>query len=85
MFEFDFPWAFALLPAALLVWLLLPAYRERRESVRVPFFEKLAAATGTRPARGPEAVTRGRILVQQAPLNLDRAIVDRRIDPRGTM
>jgi len=52
VFEFDIPWAFALLPAPLLVWWLLPAYREQRESVRVPFFESVAAATGVEPTRG---------------------------------
>ncbi|MEE8525523.1 MAG: VWA domain-containing protein [Thermoanaerobaculia bacterium] len=52
MLELDFPWMFALLPAPLLAWWLLPAYRERRQSVRVPFFEKVAAATGAEPARG---------------------------------
>jgi Ca-activated chloride channel family protein len=52
VFEFDLPWAFALLPAPLLVWWLLPAYRERRESVRVPFFEGIATATGVAPRRG---------------------------------
>ena len=52
MFEFDYPLLFALLPAPLLAWWLLPAYRERRPSVRVPFFEQVAAATGAEPARG---------------------------------
>lgn len=52
VFEFDYPWLFALLPAPLVAWWLLPAYRERRPSVRVPFFEQIAAATGAEPARG---------------------------------
>jgi Ca-activated chloride channel family protein len=52
VFEFDFPWAFALLPLPLLAAWILPAYRERRESVRVPFFEKVATAAGAEPARG---------------------------------
>ncbi len=52
MFEFDFPWLFALLPAPLLVGWRLPAYREQRESLRLPFFEKIAAAAGVEPARG---------------------------------
>ncbi len=52
MYEFDLPWAFLLLPAPLLAWWLLPAYREQRESVRVPFFEGIATAVGARPERG---------------------------------
>ena len=42
MFEFGAPWAFVLLPAPLIIWWLLPPYRERVEAVRVPFFEQMA-------------------------------------------
>jgi len=52
MFEFDFLWAFALLPAPLVAWWLLPPYKEQQDSVRVPFFEQLAAAIGVKPAKG---------------------------------
>jgi Ca-activated chloride channel homolog len=52
MLEFAWRWAFLLLPLPLLAWLLLPPYRERRASVQVPFFERLAAATGQTPQRG---------------------------------
>ena len=52
MLELDLPWALALLPAPLLAWWLLPPYRERRDAVRVPFFEGIAAAVGARPERG---------------------------------
>lgn len=52
MFEFDALWAFALLPAPLLAWWLLPPYKEQQESVRVPFFEQLAGAIGATPAKG---------------------------------
>jgi Ca-activated chloride channel family protein len=52
MFEFDFVWAFALLPAPLIVWWLLPPYRERLQSVRLPGFERVVAATGREPTRG---------------------------------
>jgi Ca-activated chloride channel family protein len=50
--ELELPWVLLLLPAPLLVWLLLPAYRERQESVRIPFFEDAAAATGRKPSSG---------------------------------
>ncbi len=52
MFEFDLPAVFVLLPAPAVVWWLLPAYRERQAAVRVPFFEKIAVATGVVPSRG---------------------------------
>lgn len=52
MFEFDYPWVFALLPAPLLVWWLLPPYKEQQDSVRVPFFENIAAAVGITPSKG---------------------------------
>lgn len=52
MFEFDVPWAFALLPAPLLVWWWLPPYKEQQDAVRVPFFEQLVAAVGITPAKG---------------------------------
>ncbi len=52
MLEFQYLWAFALLPAPILVWLLLPPYRERQEAVRIPLFEQLATAAGRSPTRG---------------------------------
>lgn len=68
MFEFDLPWMFVLLPAPLLVWWLLPAYRERQESVRVPFFEKVAAVTGVEPSRGGVLLRRSILQGLIAPL-----------------
>lgn len=52
MYEFQYPLIFFLLPAPILIWFLLPAYRERQESVRIPFFEQLVAATGRQPTKG---------------------------------
>jgi Ca-activated chloride channel homolog len=52
MLEFAWPWMCALLPLPLLVWWLLPPYRARQASVQVPFFERLAQATGQTPQRG---------------------------------
>jgi len=52
MLAFDFPWAFAALPLPLLVWWLLPPYREVSRAVRVPFFEEAAHAAGLTPAPG---------------------------------
>jgi Ca-activated chloride channel family protein len=52
MFEFAWPWMFALLPLPLLVWWWLPPFRARQASVQIPFFERLANATGQTPQRG---------------------------------
>src|SRR5262249_27724257 len=56
--EFAWPWAFAALPLPLLVWLLLPAYREQRASVQIPFFARVAEATGQTPQRGASVLPR---------------------------
>ena len=64
--EWLHPWAFALLPAPLLVR-LLPPWRESRDAVRVPFFERLLQATEARRERGAMVLIRQRgqrILVQ---------------------
>ena len=52
MIEFEWPWAFLLLPLPLLVWWLMPAYRDQQTSVHVPFFDRLAEATGQTPQPG---------------------------------
>jgi Ca-activated chloride channel homolog len=52
MLEFAWPWAFAALPLPLLLWWLLPPYRARRASVQIPFFARVAEATGQTPQVG---------------------------------
>jgi len=52
VFQFDHPWLLALLPAPILIWLVLPPYRERLAAVRTPFFGPLTSAAGLRPDRG---------------------------------
>lgn len=61
MLEFAWLWMFALLPLPVLAWWLLPPYRARQASVQVPFFERLAAATGQTPQRGAVVLQRRRI------------------------
>src|SRR5262245_63999589 len=58
MIEFEWPWAFLLLPLPLLVWWLLPAFRDRQTSVHVPFFDRLAEATGQTPQPGAVVLRR---------------------------
>ncbi|MGY4480540.1 vWA domain-containing protein [Bradyrhizobium sp. USDA 3364] len=58
MFEFAWPWMLAILPLPILAWWLLPPYRARQASVMVPFFDRLAAATGQTPQRGAVVLQR---------------------------
>lgn len=58
MLEFAWPWLFLLLPLPILVWWLLPPYRARQASIQVPFFDRLAAATGQTPQRGAVVLER---------------------------
>ncbi|WP_024517186.1 VWA domain-containing protein [Bradyrhizobium sp. Tv2a-2] len=58
MFEFAWPWLLVLLPLPILAWWLLPPYRSRLASVQVPFFERLASATGQTPQQGAVVLQR---------------------------
>ncbi len=52
MLTFDLPWAFALLPLPLLVWWLLPPFRETTPALRVPFFEQVTKTLQLEPSAG---------------------------------
>lgn len=60
MIEFAYPWAFALIALPLLMR-LLPAYRESRESVKVPFFDKLIELSQQEPNAGSQVLRRNKI------------------------
>lgn len=60
MFELAHPWALVLLVLPVLMR-LLPAYRESRDSVRVPFFEKLVELSEQRPDSGATILERDSI------------------------
>lgn len=68
MLEFAWPWMLAILPLPVLAWWLLPPYRARQASVMVPFFDRLAAATGQTPQRGAVVLQRRRIQMVMAAL-----------------
>ncbi len=57
MFELASPWALVLLPLPLLM-LLVPPYRESRDSVKVPFFDKLVALSERQATRGSTVLQR---------------------------
>jgi Ca-activated chloride channel homolog len=52
VYELEYPWLLALVPLPLLVWWLLPPYRETQASVRLPFFGRVARAAGVAPSPG---------------------------------
>lgn len=52
MYTLDHPWLLLLLPVPLLVWWLMPPYREQTPAVRVPFFEDITKAAGIGPTEG---------------------------------
>ena len=68
MVELGHPWLLAVLPLPVLVWLVLPPYRERRAAVRIPFFEQAAGAGEQRPARGAVVLRRNAVQWLLAPL-----------------
>jgi Ca-activated chloride channel family protein len=52
VYAFEYRWLLAVLPLPLLVWLVLPSYKEEQSSVRIPFFRLITVATGLKPAAG---------------------------------
>ncbi len=60
MLELTQPWALLLLPLPLLMR-LLPAYREQRDSVKVPFFQTLLALSEQHPQEGAQVLQRRRL------------------------
>ncbi len=47
-----YPWLLAVLPIPLLIRWFMPAHREPRQSLVVPFLQRLASASGQRPEVG---------------------------------
>src|SRR5262245_50969944 len=66
--ELAWPWALLALPLPLLAWWLLPPYRERQAALQVPFFTRLAAATGETPQPGA-------VVLRRLPLQMIGAVV----------
>jgi len=52
MFDFAYPWVFALIPLPLLVVFLIPPARQRENALAVPFFRKVTEISGRKPAKG---------------------------------
>ena len=63
MLEFAYPWMFSLLLLPVLVYWLVPVYKERKHSLQVPYFMQLVDVTGQKPQSG--AVVINRKLIQK--------------------
>lgn len=61
MIEFAYPWFFVLLPLPVLVVWLAPVYKQRKASIKVPYFARLVDVTGEKPQRGAVLLTRNRL------------------------
>lgn len=81
MLEFELPLAFLLLPLPAVIYLLLPDYRDRGESVRAPFFQRLVALTGRKPTRGDVVILK-RSLQRFAVVTCWILVVTALADPR---
>lgn len=52
MYTLDYPLLLLLLPLPILVWWLLPPYREQTPAIRMPFFEDITKAAGIDATEG---------------------------------
>ncbi|MGB6192293.1 MAG: VWA domain-containing protein [Terracidiphilus sp.] len=52
MYALEYPWLLAALPLPLLVYWLMPPYREEQDSLRLTFFHYITASLGLRPEPG---------------------------------
>jgi len=52
VYQLDHPWLLLVLPLPLLIWWLVPPYREETASVRLAFFDDIARAAGLTPSSG---------------------------------
>jgi len=58
VFEFAYPWLLLTLPLPLLIYQLLPSYRQRARALRIPFFDELVAATALEARPGAVVMSR---------------------------
>jgi len=61
MIEFAYPELFFLIPLPLLVIWLAPVYKEKKSSVKVPYFTRLVDVTGEKPQSGAVLINRKNI------------------------
>jgi Ca-activated chloride channel family protein len=52
MFILAYPWMLLLLPLPLLLWYLLPPYKDSQPAIRVPWFQRITRLLKVKPAEG---------------------------------
>lgn len=52
MYRLEYPWLLALLPLPLIIYWLLPPYKEEQDSLRLTFFQYITSAIGVTPEPG---------------------------------
>ena len=52
VYRLEYPWLLALLPLPIIIYWLLPPYKEEQSSLRLPFFSYIASSLGITPAPG---------------------------------
>jgi Ca-activated chloride channel homolog len=52
VYKIEYPWLLALLPLPILVYWLLPSYKEEQDSLRLTFFSYISSSMGLTPAPG---------------------------------
>ena len=58
MIELAYPWLLGLIALPLLVYWLFPTYKEQKDSIQVPYFQRLAALSGEQPKQGAVKLNR---------------------------
>ncbi|MBB6461466.1 VWA domain-containing protein [Flammeovirga kamogawensis] len=58
MYEIAYPWMFFLLPLPLLVWWLIPAFKQKKDALYYPKFDELTQATGLKPQKSATILKR---------------------------
>jgi Ca-activated chloride channel family protein len=61
--QFEYPWLVLLLLVQPLVWWLSPPYKERRESLEIPYLQRLADLTRQTPSQAAVVLRRPRALL----------------------
>ncbi|MEN8194768.1 MAG: VWA domain-containing protein [Bacteroidota bacterium] len=52
MLEFEYIWMFLLIPLPIIIWFVIPPYKDIQESIRIPFFEEISSAAKLKPSEG---------------------------------
>ena len=68
MLQFEHPWFFLLLLVQPLVWWLSPPYKEQRDSMQIPYLQRLADLTRQTPSKGAVVLRRPWTLLFLLPL-----------------